>query len=134
MAGGLGGAEDLGRPSSASSGGSGASCDGRDQGFHSQMGENGIIGLDWVEEEAGLEAGGAEEGEGDPDSHQDPLEDQSFHLSELQDCQSSAGDGHARSLCECRETTPFILDLLWLAYWPSVRPQLPRSANHTHIW
>ncbi|XP_061115314.1 microtubule organization protein AKNA-like isoform X1 [Conger conger] len=88
MAGDCSRAEDSGPPLSAHSGGSGACWGGRAEDFAGQMNENGIIGLDQVMEEAGLEAGGAEE-------------DLSFHLSELQDCQSPGGD--ALSLCDLDE-------------------------------
>ncbi|KAG5840831.1 hypothetical protein ANANG_G00192850 [Anguilla anguilla] len=97
-------AEDSGDSSSARSGGSGASWQrGWDEDFCSQMDENGIIGLSQVAEEAGLEVGGAEEGEGDAVFLQDPLQDQSFHLSDLQDSKSPGGDSHALSLCDLDE-------------------------------
>ncbi|XP_064210530.1 microtubule organization protein AKNA-like isoform X2 [Anguilla rostrata] len=104
MAGDRGRARDSGESSSASSGGSGASWQrGWDEDFCSQMDENGIIGLSQVAEEAGLEVGGAEEGEGDAVFYQDPLQVQSFHLSDLQDSKSPGGDSHALSLCDLDE-------------------------------
>ncbi|KAJ8379689.1 hypothetical protein SKAU_G00004670 [Synaphobranchus kaupii] len=64
------------------------------------MDENGIIGLNQA---AAEEGGGAKAGEGDAVSHLDPLQDQSFHLSNLQAPQSPGGDGHALSLCDLDE-------------------------------
>ncbi|KAJ8413832.1 hypothetical protein AAFF_G00064300 [Aldrovandia affinis] len=97
MAGGQRCATDSGRPSSASSGGSAVSWEGGEEDFHSQMDENGIIGLDQAAEE-GVWRGAGEEGERSPISHQDPLEGQSLHLSDLQDSQSPGEDSHALSL------------------------------------
>ncbi|KAG9354478.1 hypothetical protein JZ751_001188 [Albula glossodonta] len=71
--------------------GSGTSWEGDNGDFYSQMDENGIIGLNQAVEEGDLDGDGVSEEEGSPISHQDPPEDQSFHLRDLQDSESTGG-------------------------------------------
>ncbi|XP_023843328.1 microtubule organization protein AKNA-like isoform X4 [Salvelinus sp. IW2-2015] len=85
-----------------------------EEGFHTQMDENGIIGLDEALEDVGL--GGEEEGEENPPRYSgalegslspsragglglvNPLEELSYNLSELQDSEPPGEDRHALSL------------------------------------
>ncbi|XP_029625013.1 microtubule organization protein AKNA isoform X3 [Salmo trutta] len=85
-----------------------------EEGFHTQMDENGIIGLDEALEDVGL--GGEEEGEENPPRYSgalegslspsragglglvDPLEELSYNLSELQDSEPPGEDRHTLSL------------------------------------
>ncbi|KAG7480484.1 hypothetical protein MATL_G00056580 [Megalops atlanticus] len=109
MAGGHRWAACSGRHSSASSGGSGASWEGGDEDFYSQMDENGIIGLKEAVQDDDSEGGGALSwgSEGDPPTPaEDHLQDQSFHLSKLQDSLSPADDSHALSVYDLGERTP----------------------------
>ncbi|XP_036383420.1 microtubule organization protein AKNA-like isoform X2 [Megalops cyprinoides] len=109
MAGGHRWAACSGRPSSASSEGSGASWEGGDEDFYSQMDENGIIGLKEVVQDDDSEGGAALTwgSEGDPPTPAEHhLPDQSFHLSELQDSLSPGEDSHALSVYDLGERTP----------------------------
>nr|XP_046188243.1 microtubule organization protein AKNA isoform X2 [Oncorhynchus gorbuscha] len=88
-----------------------------EEGFHTQMDENGIIGLDEALEDVGP-GGEEEEGEENPPRYSgalegslspsragglrlvDPLEELSYSLSELQDSGPPGEDTHALSLCD----------------------------------
>lgn len=83
-----------------------------EEGFHTQMDENGIIGLDEALEDVGPGGeenpprySGALEGSLSPSRAGglrlvDPLEELSYNLSELQDSEPPGEDTHALSLCE----------------------------------